>query len=139
MNGFPRIWRVVVLGMVLLLAVAACGGDDVADPERFCEINAQLDERVDPMNLPPDEAREAMPETRNLLAEAQKVAPDEIRPSVVIVVDSLTVIYDALEAADFDFEQIAPGAIPDEFFEETSEIPAASDTLEQWTDANCST
>jgi len=132
MSGSLRSRRVVALGVVLLLGVAACGGNDAADPERFCEINAELDQLGDSLG----EDREVVAETRNLLDEALRVAPEEIRPSLEIVVDSLTVFYDALEAADFDQEQME---LPDEFFDPSSEVPAASDAMGEWIDANCST
>ena len=130
MSGSLGSRRVVALGVVLLLGVAACGGNDAADPERFCEINTELEQ------LGNSEDREVVAETRDLLDEALRVAPEEIRPSVEIVVDSLTVLYDALEAADFDQEQME---LPDEFFDPSSEVPAASDAMGEWIDANCST
>jgi len=130
MSGSLGSRRVVALGVVLLLGVAACGGNDAADPERFCEINTELEQ------LGNSEDREVVAESRDLLDEALRVAPEEIRPSVEIVVDSLTVLYDALEAADFDQEQME---LPDEFFDPSSEVPAASDAMGEWIDANCST
>ena len=137
MNRSPTTRRIVAIGVVLSLAVAACGGDG-ADPERFCEVNAELEDANDPVNLPPDEARAAMPAHRDLLEEAKSTAPDELRPSVVILVDALTLIYDALEEADFDGEQMNEDAIPDEFFDESSDFGTAADTLQTWLDANCS-
>ena len=68
--------------------------------------------------------------------EGLRVAPEEIRPSLEVVVDSLTVFYDALETADFDPEQME---LPDEFFDPSSEVPAASDAMDEWIDANRST
>jgi hypothetical protein len=50
-----------------------------ADPEWFCEIEAELDE-LDPLN-------------RNL-------APDEIRSSVNLAVDAAALMFDALEATE---------------------------------------
>ena len=129
MSGSPRSRRVVALGVVLLLGVAACGGNDAADPERACEINTELHQLG---SL--DQDREVVAETRNLLDEALRVAPEETRPSLEIVVDSLTVFYDALEAADFDEEQME---LPDEL--DPSSEDAAFDAVDEWIDANCST
>ncbi len=131
MSGSPRTRRVVAIGVVLLLGVAACGGNDAADPERFCEINTEQEQSGDPLG-----DREEVAESRDLLDEALRVAPEEIRPSVEIVVDAFTVLWDALEAADFDQEQME---LPDEFLDPSSEVPAATDAIEEWIDANCST
>ncbi len=138
MIGSSRAMRVVVMGVVVLLAVAACG-DDAADPERFCEINAELDQIDDPFELPPDEAREIVRRGRDLLDELVEVAPAEIRPSVEIQVDSFAPFFDLFEAADFDAAQMDEAEIEAVFETAFSgESGAAFDAIEEWVDANCS-
>ena len=141
MRGSHRTGRIVALGALLLL-VAACGDDDeaaAADPERFCEVTARLEE-LDVFAVPPDEARKVVEEVRGLLDEALEVAPDEIRPSTKIVVDALIPALDVFAAADFDQAQIDPelGAAAFEAFLE-DEVVAASDAGDDWFAANCST
>lgn len=131
--------RSVVLGVVLLLTVAACG-DDAADPERFCEIDTEFDQLDDPFELPPDEARELLRRGRGLLDESVKVAPDEIRSSVEIQVDSFAPFFDLFDVADFDAAQMDEAEV-EAFFEAafSGESEAAFDAVEEWVDANCST
>jgi hypothetical protein len=124
--------------VVLLLVTAACGADpdSVADPERFCEINSQLEQQRDPLKLPPDEAREAAREFQNLIDESVRVAPDEIRPSVEEFVSAVTAVQDLLEAADFDAAQIDPAELDvlfKRFGEERLQVP-----VDEWVVANCS-
>ncbi|MEE9298513.1 MAG: hypothetical protein V3V29_05705 [Acidimicrobiia bacterium] len=135
MIGSPRARRVVVVGVVLLLAVAACGDDDAADPERFCEINTEIEE-FDPFNGPPDEAREAAREVRSLIDEAVEVVPDEIRPSVEVAADSFRSFLDLFEAADFDVSQLDEADLEEAF---SDEVEAATDAMDEWIDANCTT
>ena len=125
-----------------MLAAAACGDDDGsgANPERFCEINAELEQQDDdPFELPPDEARDALREFRNLVDEAVKVAPDEIRSSVEAVADSFTPLFDFYEAADFDISNIDEAEVDAlfdaAFSDETDDEGAAMD---EWIAANCS-
>jgi hypothetical protein len=69
--------RIVAVGVAaLLVAVASCGGDDVAaDPVLFCEIDTELDE-LDPLNpnLTTDEIRLVIPDSRTLLDDLRDVA-----------------------------------------------------------------
>ncbi len=131
--------RTVALGMVLLVFVAACG-DDAADPERFCEIDAEIDQLDDPFELPPDEAREFLRLARGLFDESVEVAPDEIRSSVEIQVDSFAPFFELFEAVDFDAAQIAEAEV-EAIFETvfSGDNEAAFDAVEEWVDANCST
>ncbi|MEE9298411.1 MAG: hypothetical protein V3V29_05180 [Acidimicrobiia bacterium] len=139
MIGSSRAGRVVVVGIMLLLVVAACG-DDAADPERFCEIDAEFDQMGDPFELPPDEVRELLRRGRDLLDESVKVAPDEIRLSVEIQVDSFAPFFDLFEAADFDAAQMDEAEVEVVFETAFSgESGAAFEAIEVWVDANCST
>ncbi len=139
MTGPRRTVRVVVLGMVLLLA--ACG-DDAADPERICEINDEFAamsadiRRV--FDLAPDNARDVVREARLLLDEAVKVAPDEIGDSAEIVADALTLLFDLLEEADFDVVLVDPAEM-DVALGVVDSGNDLVDALYEWIEANCST
>jgi hypothetical protein len=135
--------RIVAVGVAaLFVAAAACGGDDVddvaADPERFCEIETELDE-LDPLNpnLTPDEIRLVIPDARTLVDEERDVAPNEIRSSVKTLVDVAVVVFDAIEAADFDRSEVGPDEFPADFFDEAGAFATASETVEVWIEGNC--
>jgi hypothetical protein len=137
MNGSSK--RMLVLGLVLLTMTAACGDADAADPERFCEIDAEMDQLGDPFELPADETREVAQTARSLVDESVKVAPDEIRSSVEIQADSFEPFFELFEVADFDLAQIDEGEI-DAMFETmfSGENDAAFEAIDEWIDANCS-
>ncbi len=124
-----------VLGVVMmLLTLAACGGD-TADSERLCEIDTELHELGDPFDLPPDQARAAVDEGTALLAEMVKVAPKEIRRSAKVYMDSILLVVDVFEAADYDMSQITEDEI-EAFFSGENEV--AFEAIADWIDANCS-
>ena len=136
MTGPRRTVRVVVLGMVLLLA--ACG-DDAADPEeRFCEIAEKFDQLGALFELAPNEARDVVREWRLLLDEAVRVAPDEIRDSAEIVADAFTLLFDLLEEVDFDMALVDPAEM-DAALGRVSSGNDHADAAYEWIDANCST
>ena len=128
------------MAVVLLLVAAACGDDDGSgsNPERFCEINAELEQQGYPFELPPDEASEALREFQSLIDEAVRVAPDEIRSSVETVADLFTPFFDLLEAADFDVAQV--NAELDALFDAPfpDEVDDAGTAMDEWIAANCS-
>ena len=131
--------RTVMLGIVLLLVVAACG-DDAADPERFCEIVDEIDNLGDPFELSPDETRAVVDEARDLLAESASVAPDEVRPSFELWRDEFEPFFDLFEAAGYDSSQIDDAALDAAFTAiSTDESDASYDAMQAWIDANCST
>jgi len=131
--------RNVALGMVLLLVVAACG-DDAAGAERFCELNAEIEQVGDFFELPPDEARVAAGEARDIIEEMVKVAPEEISPSIDLMAAYFVPILDLFEAADFDNTRVNEAEIDAAFDAAfTDETDAASDALDAWVDTNCST
>ena len=113
-----------------MLVAAACGDDDGsgANPERFCEIDAELEQRDDLDR-----------EFQNLIDEAVRVAPDEIRSSVEAVADSFTPVFDLLEAADFDVAQVDQAEL-DALFDaaESDEVEDAGAAMDEWIAANCS-
>jgi hypothetical protein len=125
---------------VVLLA-AACGDDgSAANPERFCEIAAELEEPGDdPFELPPDEARENLLEFQNLIEEAVSVAPDEIRSGVEEIAELNALVREFFEAADFDIADVDEAELGALF----AEVEALSDGAEgtglgEWIAANCS-
>lgn len=124
-----------VLGVVMMLLLSACGSD-TADSERFCEIDTEFDELGDPFELPPDQARAMIDDGRALLAEMVKVAPEEIRPSAETYTDSILLVVDLFEAADYDFSQITEDEIEALF---SGENEVAFEAIDDWIDANCST
>jgi hypothetical protein len=137
-SGSNRSRTGFVLLMVALISVSvvACGDDDdAADPARFCEINAELEQQRDPLKLPPDEAREAAREFQNLIDESVSVAPDEIRSSVEEFFGAVTAVQDLLAAADFDAEQVDPAEL-DALFKRFGE--GLQDPMDEWVVANCS-
>ncbi len=139
MTGPRRTVRVVVLGMVLLLA--ACG-DDAADPKRICEISDEFAAMTTDIrrvfDLAPDNARDVVREARLLLDEAVKVAPDEIRDSAEIVADALTLLFDLLEEADFDVALVDPAEM-DVALDVVDSGNDLVDALYEWIEANCFT
>jgi hypothetical protein len=138
----------VAIGAVVLLAAAACGDDGSgANPERFCELAAGLDQNSDdPWELPPDEAREALLEFQDLMDEAVSVAPDEVRASVEYIAETNALVRDFFEAHDFDIADVDEAeldALEAEADALSAELEARSaDDLgagpEEWIAANCS-
>lgn len=122
--------RYLSLVLVVALLGAACG-DSAVDPERLCEIFAELGEDD---TGPPDQASVAR--ERDLLKEAKKVAPDEIRSSVELGADANLALLDLVEEAEFDLGQVDETAF-NAFF--TEEVIAAGESIEAWDSANCST
>ena len=131
--------RSFALAIVMLLVVAACG-DDAADAERFCELNAEIEQAGDFFELPPDEARVAVGETRDTIEEMLKVAPEEVSPSIELLAAYFIPILDLFEAADFDSTQLDDGEIDAAFDAAfTDETDAIVDALDAWIETNCTT
>ncbi|MEE8497640.1 MAG: hypothetical protein V3S62_03815 [Acidimicrobiia bacterium] len=135
MTGSRGIGRVIVVGMALLLVTAACGDDAAADPDRFCEINADLNALDDPFDSSPDAARAIVREGRALLDEAVRVTPDEIRDTVDLAAESFRLFLDFAEAADFDPERVSLEDVEAAF---SAESIAAGEAIDEWAEANCS-
>jgi len=125
-------------GPVLVAAFVAgsCGDDGVAaDPARFCQINSEIEQLDDFTTAGADEARDLVGETRDLLAEAEEVAPDEISSAVEVTADSFRQILDFYDDADFDVD-------PAEFEAaiENGDLgfdPPEADVVFGWVDENC--
>ena len=132
-----RVRRLVGLGVVLLLAVVACGDDASGDAERFCETNADLGQLDDPFEVDPDEARDVVRQGRLLLDGFVSVAPEEIRESVEVAADYFRMRLDQAEAAEFDPAQLDQTDV-DAKAASAETMPARA-AIEDWVSANCST
>ena len=68
------------------------------------------------------------------------MAPDEIRSSVEIQVDSFAPFFELFEAAEYDAAQMDEAEVEAVFETAFSgDNEAAFDAVEEWVDANCST
>jgi hypothetical protein len=131
-------WMMGLMVALISVSVVACGDDDAAaDPARFCEIDTELDELDDFTTASPDEARDLVARTRNLLAEAENVAPDEVSSAVGVTVDSFRQALDFYDDADFDvdpaeFEAALASGEVEMFFD-----PPEAELVFNWLDENC--
>jgi hypothetical protein len=131
-------WMMGLMVALISVSVVACGDDDAAaDPARFCEIDTELDELDDFTTASPDEARDLVARTRNLLAEAENVAPDEVSSAVGVTVDSFRQALDFYDDADFDvdpaeFEAALASGEVEMFFD-----PPEAEVVFNWLDENC--
>lgn len=133
-----RLTKPVFAIAVVMLASTACGGGDSADPERFCAIDAELDELGDPLEFPPEEAQEIVEQGESLIDEFGEVAPDEVKGSAESLAGSFQEIIDVFKAADFDAAQIDQAEL-DAAFEAafTEEAEIAVEEVDAWIEANC--
>jgi hypothetical protein len=131
-------WMMGLMVALISVSVVACGDDDAAaDPARFCEIDTELDELDDFTTASPDEARDLVARTRNLLAEAENVAPDEVSSAVGVTVDSFRQALDFYDDADFDvdpaeFEAALASGEVEMLFD-----PPEAEVVFNWLDENC--
>mgnify|MGYP001549444844 CR=1 FL=1 len=129
-------------GLALLIvalstaSLVACGDDDTsADPARFCQINTELEQLDDFTTATPDEARDLIAQTRELLDAAENVAPDEISAAAEVSADSFRQILDFYTDADFDVDPadfetaITSGELPVD--------PPEAGVVFDWVDENC--
>jgi hypothetical protein len=128
---------IVTIAAVAL--IASCGDDDAAgaDPVRFCEIDSELEQLDDFTTATPADARVLVGRTQELLAEAEDVAPDEIRSGVDAVAVSYREILDFYADADYDVDPVAFEAAL-----ESGEVGVFWDAPEAdvvfgWIDENC--
>lgn len=131
--------RYVALLLVASLFLVACGDSaDAADPERFCEILAEL-ESLDRTGLSPDEIVEVVNEEDALLAEGLEVAPEEIKADAQVVADGVVASNELMLEAGGDFTQIPQAdmdAVAGEYF--TDEFETAAVNVATWRAASCS-
>jgi hypothetical protein len=132
-------WMVGLIVALMSVSVAACGNDDdaAADPARFCEIDTELEQLDDFTTASPDEARDLVAQTRDLLAEAENVAPDEVSSAVGVTADSFRQALDFYDDADFDvapaeFEAALASGEVEMFFD-----PPEAEVVFNWLDENC--
>ena len=128
---------IVTIAAVAL--IASCGDDDAAgaDPVRFCEVDSELEQLDDFTTASPDEARDLVAQTRDLLAEAENVAPDEVSSAVGVTADSFRQALDFYDDADFDvapaeFEAALASGEVEMFFD-----PPEAEVVFNWLDENC--
>lgn len=122
----------MVLAVVALVAATACNGDDdpdqalpsstsspaateAAEPvDPFCAPADALGETFDdiaPADGDPAALREQLTQAREAIAQTEAEAPEEIRPDVAVLADGYDDFLAALEAVDFDFEQLPLSAV----------------------------
>jgi hypothetical protein len=127
-------------GLTLLLLAAACGGTaEDPDPDRYCELNAEIEvvnQRFDG-DQTPAEYEDAL-RTRLALAERSlSVAPTELRADIELLIEANEAGLPLLEAASFDLRQVDEAAF-EAFLEEYGEpVNAAETRVEEWAAANC--
>lgn len=124
-----------VLAVAAALLLVSCGDDTAADPARFCEINAELETLDDFTTANPEDARELVSRTRDLLAEAEATSPDEIRSDVNATTESFREILDFYADADFVVDpSVFEAAI------ESGDVgidPPEADVVFSWIGENC--
>lgn len=111
-NRTSTIARSAIVTIAALALIASCGDDDAAaaDPVRFCEINRELDELDALDTATPTDARVLVGQTQDLVAEAEDVAPDEIRSDFRATAESYRGVLDFYADADYDVDPAALNA-----------------------------
>jgi ABC-type glycerol-3-phosphate transport system substrate-binding protein len=128
--------RRVVLLLAIVLVAAACGGSSSGpDPDRFCELDAEITAN-DPFEASsPDEVRAIIGDTEGWLDEIEAVAPDEIKADTVTLNGAIRQILDLIEDADFDMASVDFAAVGSIF---SAEVQDAEQAVTAWSAANCS-
>lgn len=124
-----------VLTVTIAMTTISCGDDDAAaDPARFCQIDTELEGLDDLDTATPEQARDLVARTRDLLAEAERVAPDEISTEVRVTADSFREILDFYDDADFDVDPAEFEALVDsnDWFD-----PPEAAVVFGWIEENC--
>jgi hypothetical protein len=107
------------------------------DPAWFCEIETELDQFDDFTTASPDEARDLVARTRDLLAEAENVAPDEISSANGVTADAFRQTLDFYADADFDVERAEFEAALVSGEVEMFFTPPEAEMVFDWLDENC--
>lgn len=130
--------RYLALLLILAMFAAACGETaPAADPERFCEILAELD-TLSREGLTPDEVLEVVREENEKFAEGVDVVPDEIKIEADLVREAILASNDVMTEAGGDFtkiDQVDLESLSAEYF--TAEFEDAARTVGDWRTANC--
>ena len=136
--------RLIAVVTLSALVVAACSGSGESDegtdgivapnPERFCEINAQLDLAPDFFVESADEAASNARTFISLYDESSDTAPVNIRSSVLTTVMAYKTVISRFDTLDYDVSQFT-----DEDLEPlgTDEFRMALDVVNSWLEANC--
>jgi len=133
----PR--RIVAVVLVTGMLAAGCGGD-TADPKRFCEITAELEEVGDFFSLRPDLARPLAERFLDLIVEAHDVAPVEIRSQVGEIASGFVDLFPDYEAVGFDGRRLDDERIAS-LYRDAEDVQRAIDAgeipIERWVADNC--
>jgi hypothetical protein len=149
-KAMRRHHRLLGLVAVSLLLAGGCGGDagEAAasdqgaagpDNERFCELDADVEEANRRLGNAetPAEFEAGYTEVMLLLEEGISVAPKEVRADLLTVQAGAEAIVELFEQADWDPLQIDPIAASEVLAEHDAAASAASDRMGAWVDANC--
>jgi hypothetical protein len=128
-----------IVAIAAVALIASCGDDDAAeaDPVRFCEINNEIDELGDLDTATPADARVLVGRAQELLAEAEDVAPEEIRSGFHAIAESFREVLDFYADADYEVDPAALDAAA-----ESGEVGVfwalpEADVVFGWIDENC--
>jgi hypothetical protein len=131
-------WMMGLMVALISVSVVACGDDDAAaDPARFCEINTEIDQLDNFTTASPDDARGLIAQSRDLLAEAANVAPNEISAAFRVTADSFREALDYYADADFDVDPTDFEAALESGEVSTFWGQPEFELLSNWTDENC--
>jgi hypothetical protein len=130
--------RYLALLVVFGLFLVACGDSgDAADPDRFCEILAEL-ESMDRNDLSPDGVLDVVLEENAKFAEGMEVVPEEIGADAQLVADNVFASNELMIQVGGDFAQIDQAdmdAVDSEF--RTVEFAAAIQNVNDWRASSC--
>lgn len=127
----------VLAVLVVALLVSACGDDEHADPELFCERLGRLTEN-DPFlafgdTATPSEIAEAFDALVERADELAEVAPDEIRPAAEDYAEATTAMDELMADAAYDGARLDNRAYRDQ----QEAYAEASDRLLNHLEAEC--
>lgn len=127
--------------LLLVILLVSCSNDSTAgDPARFCEITDELEEVGNFFSLPPDQAEPPARRFLDLIGEAHRVAPPEIRRQVGLIAIGYADLFPDYEAAGFDSTQLDDESI-DELFRDDDDVRQAIEAgeipIEEWVSDNC--
>jgi tellurite resistance protein len=136
-NRMRTVRRTTALVTVAAALLVSCGDDDdaAADPARFCDVNGELEQLDEFTTASPEDARDLVRRTRDLLAEADDTSPDEIRSEVNATTESFRELLDFYADADFEVDpSVFEAAL------ESGDLgtdPPEAEVVFDWIDENC--
>ena len=110
-----RSW--ILPAALLVAALAGCGGDEAGSLDDWCEVNERiyasgdLDAQIESGD--PDQLRAAFADTRALLDEAARVAPDDVLADANAVADAADRLDHVLDGVDYDMAAIEADGLID--------------------------